>query len=134
MQLLLPLPLLQVLKQLADAVKELDGTIEEAAEALQEQQEQQPEEAVGEAVAHVSGGSPAAAAALAGIARPASGGAEGAGASGAEGGDDDDEGGFGFDQEEFDARQLAVARGTHALLAEAVGLLKLVVKQLLAER
>lgn len=103
--------LLQVLKQLADALKELDGTVLEAAEALQQQDAEGKDEEQGEA----AGAPPAA----------------GAGQAEAEDGSD---GGFGFDQEDFDAGQLAVARGVRGLLAESVALLKLLVKQLLAER
>ena len=105
-------PLPQVLKQLADALKELGATVEEAAEALQQQ-----DKGEGEGQGEGGGGAPPAA---------ANGRAEDA--------DDGSEGGFGFDQEDFDAGQLAVARGVRGLLAEAVGLLKLLVKQLLAER
>ena len=99
--------MLQVLKQLADALKELDGTIQEAAEALQPQDKEEDREAAG--------------------APPTA----GAGQAEVEEGSD---GGFGFDQEDFDAGQLAVARGVRGLLAESVALLKLLVKQLLAER
>ena len=108
--LLLP----QVLKQLADALKELDGTVQEAAEALQQQ-------GAGEGEGEAAGAPPAA----------VNGQAEAEGGSEAEDGSD---GGFGFDQEAFTAGQLAAARGVRSLLAEAVGLLKLLAKQLLAER
>ena len=92
----------QVLKQLADAQKELEEAIQEAEE---------------EAAADE--------------------GEEAAAANGQDGGSGSDAGsdaGFGFAAEAFSAEQLEVARRARGLLAAVAGLVKAVVRQLLAER
>lgn len=101
-----------MLKQLADAQKELE-------EAIQEAEEEEAAAADGE-----GGGQDAAAAA-------GNGQASGGGSSGS---DADSDAGFGFEAEAFSAEQLEVARRAKGLLAAVAALVKAVVRQLLAER
>lgn len=98
--------MLQVLKQLADAQKELSEAVQ-AAEA-----EEEAGAANGSASAEQQNGTAAAAAED----------------------DADSDAGFGFEEEAFGAEQVAVARHVRAMLAATVGLVRAVVRQLLAER
>ncbi|EFN53154.1 hypothetical protein CHLNCDRAFT_136928 [Chlorella variabilis] len=96
----------RVLKQLADAQKELSEAVQ-AAEA-----EEEAGAANGSASAEQQNGTAAAAAED----------------------DADSDAGFGFEEEAFGAEQVAVARHVRAMLAATVGLVRAVVRQLLAER
>lgn len=93
-----------MLKQLEDAQKELEEAIQEAEE------EGATAEGEGEAAAAANGQ---------------------VGGSGSDAGSD---AGFGFAAEAFSAEQLEVARPARGLLAAVAGLVKAVVRQLLAER
>lgn len=97
----------QVLKQLADAQKELGEAIAEG------------EEAAAQAAAAGDGEDAAVAAAA---------------AEAADDGSEGSEAGFGFEQEAFSAEQLGVARAAQALLVAVGGMVRAVVKLLLGER